>query len=61
MIHDCSYYARRAELLAQLEEIAGRLLREDAILDWQLADAMHYGKAWTDPRTGVTHFPPRRS
>jgi hypothetical protein len=61
MIRDCSYYSRRAEILERLAEIAEGIAREDAIQDALLADAVKYGKAWTDPRNGVTYFPPRRA
>jgi hypothetical protein len=61
MIRDCSYYARRAEILEALGEIVAEIQRQDEIIDWQIADALHYGKAFTDPRDGVTYFPTPRS
>jgi hypothetical protein len=58
MIRDCSYYARRAEILERLAEIVAEIERWNAIYDEQFADALKYRKAWTDPRNGITYFPP---
>lgn len=60
MIEDCSYYARRAELLERLARICDDIERWNRIYDTQRADAAKFGRAWTDPRNGVSYFPERR-
>jgi hypothetical protein len=51
VIRDCSYYVRRAEILKSLAAIVSELDRQKAIRDEQLADAIKFRRAWTDPRT----------
>lgn len=53
MIRDCSYYERRVEILTSLAAIVSELDRQKAIRDQQLADAIKFRRAWTDPRAGA--------
>jgi hypothetical protein len=59
MIRDCTYYAIRADLFERLAEIVQEIERGERILEAQLQDAFKYKRAWTDPRTGITYFPPK--
>ena len=59
MIRDCTFYATRGEILERLVEIVREIERWDRIYDEQLQDAVKYRKAWTDPRSGITYFPPK--
>lgn len=57
MIRDCSYFARRAEILERLAVIAAQIERWNLIFDRHIREVQTEGKAYTDPRNGVTYFP----
>jgi predicted small metal-binding protein len=59
MIRDCGWHAETAYILERLAEIVEHIERWDRIYDEQLQDAIKYRKAWTDPRSGITYFPPK--